>query len=68
MISESLRQWRPWHQRTRDTVTANTSATTTRTVTPFTARYLRLLITRPVADTVPAKTTRLRTLNLYPPT
>jgi hypothetical protein len=53
---------------TRDTVTANTSATTTRTVTPFTARYLRLLITRPVADTVPAKTTRLRTLNLYPPT
>ncbi|NUR98806.1 MAG: DUF4185 domain-containing protein [Kribbellaceae bacterium] len=51
----------------RDTVTANTSARTVRTVVPFTARYVRLLITRPVADTVPDKTTRLRAINLYPP-
>ncbi|WP_432889920.1 discoidin domain-containing protein [Kribbella sp. CA-245084] len=52
----------------RDTVTGNTSATTTRTVTPFTARYLRLLITRPVAGSTPDKTTRLRALEIYPPT
>lgn len=59
--SDNDKQWT-----TRDTVTGNTSATTDRAVSPFTARYVRLVITRPVADTVPAKTTRLRALKVYP--
>ncbi|MEU8225356.1 discoidin domain-containing protein [Kribbella sp. NPDC048915] len=51
---------------TRDSVNGNTSATTDRTVTSFTARYVRLVVTKPVDDTVPAKTTRLRALKVYP--
>jgi hypothetical protein len=60
--SDNDKQWT-----TRDSVTANTSATTDRTVRPFTARYVRLVVTRPVADSVPEKTTRLRTLSVHPP-
>nr|WP_238350973.1 discoidin domain-containing protein [Kribbella shirazensis] len=59
--SDNDKQWT-----TRDTVTGNTSATTERTVTPFTARYVRLVVTRPVAESVAEKTTRVRSLNIYP--
>jgi len=51
---------------TRDTVVGNSAAVTDRAVTPFTARYVRVLITKPVADTVPEKTTRIRALEIYP--
>ncbi|MGW7686965.1 galactose-binding domain-containing protein [Kribbella sp. NPDC054772] len=60
--SDNNKQWT-----TRDTVTANTAAVSDRPVTTFTARYLRLLITRPVADSIPEKTTRIRALAAYPP-
>ncbi|GAA3109889.1 hypothetical protein JOF29_001416 [Kribbella aluminosa] len=61
--SNNNKQWT-----TRDTVTNNTAPTTAREVPPFTARYVRLLITRPVADPIPEKTTRLHSLTLHPPT
>lgn len=52
---------------TRDTVSGNTSAVTDRTVPPFTARYVRLVITRPVADSALDRATRIRALAAYPP-
>ncbi|HEY3561421.1 MAG TPA: discoidin domain-containing protein [Kribbella sp.] len=59
--SNNNKQWT-----TRDTVTNNTSPVTERPLPPFTARYIRLLITRPVADTTPTKTTRIQSLTIHP--
>ncbi|HEY6739522.1 MAG TPA: discoidin domain-containing protein [Actinopolymorphaceae bacterium] len=56
------------HWTDRDTVSGNESAVTDRAVAPFTARYVRLLITKPVADAVPEKTARVHELEIYPPT
>ena len=39
--------------------THNAAATTDRTVEAFTARYVRVMITKAVADAVPDKTARL---------
>ncbi|WP_427889567.1 discoidin domain-containing protein [Kribbella sp. GL6] len=61
--SDNNKQWT-----TRDTVRGNTAATTDRTVAPFTARYVRLVVTRPVADSVPDKTTRIRSVTVHPST
>jgi hypothetical protein len=55
--SDNNKQWT-----TADSVTGNTAPTTNRPVTPFTARYIRLLITTPATTT---KTTHLNSLNLY---
>ncbi|MFG1911886.1 discoidin domain-containing protein [Kribbella sp. NPDC048928] len=59
--STNNKQWT-----TQDTVTNNTSPTTTRPVVPFTARYIRLLITTPA--TTPTQPTRIKSLTLHPPT
>ncbi|HET6740372.1 MAG TPA: discoidin domain-containing protein [Kribbella sp.] len=60
--SDNNKQWT-----TRDTVQDNTATTTHRILHPFTARYLRLVVTRPVADDTPEKITRIRAVNVYPP-
>jgi hypothetical protein len=60
--SDNDKQWT-----NRDSVVGNGSAVTDRAVSPFTARYVRLLITKPVADTVPEKTARIYELEVYPP-
>ncbi|GAA5028114.1 discoidin domain-containing protein [Actinopolymorpha pittospori] len=51
----------------RDIVVGNGSAVTDRTVPAFTARYVRLLITKPVEDSVSEKTARVYELEVYPP-
>jgi menaquinone-dependent protoporphyrinogen IX oxidase len=60
--SDNDKQWT-----NRDSVVGNGSAVTDRAVSPFTARYVRLLITKPVADTVTEKTARVYELEVYPP-
>ncbi|WP_020575688.1 discoidin domain-containing protein [Actinopolymorpha alba] len=60
--SDNNKQWT-----NRDSVLDNGSAVTDRTVPTFTARYVRLLITKPVADSVDEKTTRVYELEVYPP-
>jgi hypothetical protein len=59
--SDNDKQWT-----NRDTVVDNGTAVTDRAVPPFTARYVRLLITKPVADTVAEKTARVYELEVYP--
>jgi hypothetical protein len=51
----------------RDSVVNNESAITSRVLSPFSARYVRLLVTKPVADAVPEKTARVYELEIYPP-
>lgn len=55
------------HWTNRDTVVGNGSAVTDRTVPAFTARYVRVLITKPVADSVPEQTARVYEVEVYPP-
>ena len=51
----------------RDSVVNNESAITSRALRPFSARYVRLPVTKPVADAVPEKTARIYELEVYPP-
>ncbi|WP_165949351.1 galactose-binding domain-containing protein [Kribbella turkmenica] len=60
--SDNDKQWT-----NRDIVVSNGSAVTDRTIAPFTARYVRLVITQPVADSEADKTARIYELEIYPP-
>nr|WP_238341513.1 discoidin domain-containing protein [Actinopolymorpha rutila] len=60
--SDNNKQWVD-----RDSVVDNESAVTDRVLSPFSARYVRLVITKPVADIVTDRTARVYELEVYPP-
>lgn len=50
-----------------DSVVANESAVTDRVLSPFSARFVRLVITKPVADSATDKTARVYELEVHHP-